>query len=292
MFIPVILFYNEKFVKLKEFLGEYTDALYYSIHLRLLKYQIYFKFCEYIYKAAFIFFDVFAGTDGATWNPFKCCNSYSRRILQSLYCGMAKILLLIFVFIFVLAEIILTKGRMHLSLYILFVYPLIISFFTNFQKFGNTEFIFDVCVSDYRNQNFTNPRYPRKFWTYMQDPEEYFGFLYEMPSQLYDAMMKTLCLEMALLEASYIFWKQNTKNRCWGLRYVHDVKKETDSGTYYIPGYMKYTGEAKPWSFRLAVQYKKNYGVRWYHATRCLRYPSSSFSLPEKLHLSFISKCK
>lgn len=279
MILPLFFFCMHQIKNLKEFLWEYTRALYYSLHLKLLKYQIYFKFAENLYKIFFVFHDVFAGNHGATWNIFKRWNTFTQKIFSSLYFGKGRITFLFFISTFVLGEIFITHGKLYISLYVLFFSPLILSFFTNLVAYGDTNFVLDVCISDYRNQNFLKPRYPRVFWTYMQDPEEYFGFTYQMSPRLYEAMMKTLLLEITLKNASDVFYRQNILDRAWGIRHVNRTKIKTNVGDYTLPGYFKYMGEPKSWSFRVAAKYKKYKGVRWFHTTSVLNYP-----LPDTLH--------
>ena len=279
MFLPLIVAYSYKMKLLRDFLWEYTAALSYRLHLSFLQYQIYFKFCEYFYKAFFIFHDIFGGNSGATWNHCKRWDSFIQNIFSFLYFRAGKIVFFCFVFFVILCEIILSHGKLHLSLYLLFFSPLILSFFYHFKTYGERNFVLDVCISDYKCQNFFKLKYPRKFWIFMQSLEKYFGFVYKVSPQCYKNMMETLALEMAKKKASDIFYSKEILDRSWGIRYIKTIYIKTNTSDYTIPGYYKYFGNIKPWSFRLAAKYKKYNGVRWFHSTPRLQYP-----LPENIH--------
>ena len=281
-FFPLILswfiFFKEKISNLKQFFWEYTEALFYGLHLKFLKYFIYFKFCEYIYKTFFIFHDIFAGNPGATWNHYRHYYPFYRNIYSHLYFGFGRIYFIIIFFSLIVLEIIINEGKIYYGLYLLFILPIILSLFNAFFRFGESEFILDVCKADYLSLNFLNPRYPRKFWTYMQTPELYFGFAYAMSSQSFENMTKLLTSNLILIKISKKFYNLDSLDRVWGLRYISGSKKKIGTSNY-VKGYYTYAGNAKPWCMRLAASYKKYEGVRWFHTTSVLLYP-----LPEKIH--------
>lgn len=283
--LPLILswsiFFKEKISNLRQFFWEYTAALCYGLHLKLLKYFIYFKLCEYIYKIFFIFHDIFSGNPGATWNHYRHYYPFYRKIYSHLYFGFGRIYLIIIFFSLIILEIIINKGKIYYGLYLLFILPIVLVISNSFFRFGESEFIFDVCKADYLSLNFVNPRYPRKFWTYMQAPELSFGFAYPMSQKLYDIMVKTLAFNLTLIKNSKKYYSLPPLDRTWGLRYtpgyLESGKKIGTSN--YVRGYYTYTGHPKRWCIRLAASYKKYEGVRWFHTTTPLRNP-----LPEKIH--------
>ena len=69
---------------------------------------------------------------------------------------------------------------MYYGLYLLFILPVMLAISNTFFRLGESNFIFNVCKANYLALNFVNPRYPRRFWIYMQAPELYFGFVYPM----------------------------------------------------------------------------------------------------------------
>lgn len=284
-FLPIIISLCENIIKkiknIKEYLWVYTGALFYGCHLKLLVYNKYFKLYVYIYKSVFIFHDIFAGNPGATWDCYKHYHPFYRKILAHLYFGYARIYFLIIIFSLIGVEIIITNGTIHYGLYLLFIAPIILSIFRFFiNSILGSQLILDVCIADYRSQNFTHPRYPRKFWVYMQAPKEYFGIVYPMSPILHTAVCNMLALNLAIIEHSRKFYNTDILYRSWGLRHIPGkIIKHAGAHTYFIPGYIKYSGDPKPWGFRLAAKYKKSHGVRWYHSSPMLYYP-----LPERIH--------
>jgi hypothetical protein len=265
-----ILFCNQ----LRIILWDHTASLSYSIHLRLLRYYIYFRLCELIYKGHFVYHDVLSGCTGATTWDLKNTSFY-RQWLSYIYYH--PILITISVFFIVLIELFVFKGKLYYSLYILFFYPLIFSLFRCFSAFGFSDLILDVCLSDYVALNFTNPRYKSQFWLYISSPTFWFGFEHQYSPDLLDVLNRTILLESIARKYSTRF-RMNILYRIWGRRYITMKEKPYSSSIS--------TGYPKRWGIRLAGHYSYLKGVRWFHSNRVLYAP-----LPDKLHpLTLISQ--
>lgn len=111
----------------------------------ILTYYLYLRICGLIYKCHFVYHDVLSGA--TTWDLKN--TSFYRRWISYIYYH--PIFITFSIFSIVLIELFIFKGKLYYSLYILFFYPLIFSAFRCF-----SDFILDVCLCDYINQNFTN----------------------------------------------------------------------------------------------------------------------------------------
>lgn len=76
-------------------------------------------------------------------------------------------------FSIIFIELLATK-RLHYSIYILFIYPIIQCILTLFFILGTSHFIFDVCFSDYLNERWESPHYPIIFWDLFEDSAHWY----------------------------------------------------------------------------------------------------------------------
>jgi hypothetical protein len=135
----------------------------YSIHIKLLYYNLYFKLLERIFKSSHRVFFLFS-------EKIHVLLRFSRFI---------PILLVVFM----LLELLFTS-TLYYSNYLLFYYPLIYGFIFCITCILKSDFTYDCCFSDYLHQNFSKPQYPRLFWTFFPHADEFYGFFYQFsPSE-------------------------------------------------------------------------------------------------------------
>jgi hypothetical protein len=246
----------------------YTSSLLYSIHIPLLQYYDYFRLCELVYKALFLYHDIVSGSVGATTWDLKSA-SWFRKIISYVYYH-PYILTIIFFFSLVL-EVFLSGGLLYYGVYSLFIYPFVYSLFRCFHMFYCTRFIQDVCMSDYIALNFNHPRYYHRFWFYLPRAEYYFGFEYTYPPDLLDVIRKTCALE----EIAYTHstkYSDDLTNRVWGHKHTLDYSKTI------------MTGLPRKWPVRIAAFYWNKKRVRWYHTSTVLYSPISEKIHPLTIH--------
>jgi hypothetical protein len=80
-----------------------------------------------------------------------------------------------------------------------------------FHQFGYSDFIRDVCLSDYIHWNFDNPRYYAKYW---------YGFEYTYPPDLLDLLENLFLEEIAY--ARFVKFSDKLTNRVWGYKRTFD----------------------------------------------------------------------
>ena len=250
-------------------LWSYTEAMLYKFHIKALQYYIYFRLCELIYKGLFVYFDIISGNSGASIRYLKDCGIIRRTISYMFY--RPYILHLIFV-LSLLLELVLTKGELHYGVYSLFLYPFILGLIHCLHQFGYSNFIRDVCMSDYCALNFTKPRYYNRFWFYLPRAEHYFGFEYTYPEDLKDVIQRTVTLEesFSLKKNKQL---NDLRNRLWGRRHIFNIEalKSGRPRSEYSKNII--TGLPHRWSIRIAGFYHDTYKIRWYHTTKVLYNP-------------------
>lgn len=132
-----------------------------SIHIKLLRYYLYFKFMELFYKICFIWF-TFIINENIIY--VKRNFRFFRKILHYAYIKAWYINIIIFIII--LLEIYYRDFHIYYSLYLLFYFFLLKNVFHVINKIALSHWAFDCCVSDYLNLNLENPKYPSCFWSY------------------------------------------------------------------------------------------------------------------------------
>jgi hypothetical protein len=260
------------FKQLRIYLWEYTSSLLYSFHLKALQFYDYFRLCEIIYKAHFLYFDVFSGSIGATTWEIKNA-PYYRQILSFIFYR-SYILHIIF-FLSIVIELYFTNGILYYGIYTIFIYPFIFSLFRCFTLFGCTQFIKDVCMSDYIYHNFTNPRYSLNFWFYLHNPIFWYGFEQKFHPDLVDVLGRTMLVNydryINVTKRSNPLFK-----KVWSRKFVFDkvaFNSKLPGATF--KNYSKYTitGNPHKWSLRIAARYWDTNNVRWFHSSTVLNYP-------------------
>lgn len=228
-------------LRLRSYLWNQLSSLLYSIHIHLLKYYIYFKLMEYIYKMCFLFFSVF------TLNMKKKITWLKKLINFFYYHPQFSVIGL---FIFILLEIFLTN-KVYFSIYFIFIYALIYSFFSLCFTFLKTDFVFDCCLSDYISQRemFQNPRYPIRFWFYFQDAEYYFGYEYKFTEE----QLNKIQIEIKKHKSQWLIRKKVSS-----IIHQSQLKKRIFMRTN------------SPFCLRLAVCYLQMNQVRWVHTERII----------------------
>lgn len=193
--------------------------------------------------------------------------SKMRKNLQQLY--FYPSIILIICFIISLSELIVFK-KVSYGFYFLFYGPLIVSLLNFFKMYGETSFVIDVCKSDYLLMHFENPHYPKSFWIVMENPKSLLGFeisLTENDSTQYSHRGQQVILRMSKWDSQY---------RLKLLLRVSGIAFNKSNRSYnIIKNHFKY-----PLKTRLKAAYFKDIGVRWFHTTRILYYPSPKNATP------------
>ena len=96
------------------------------------------------------------------------------------------------------------------------------------------------------------------------------------------------------VKASDIFYYKEILDRSWGIRYIKSVYIKTNTSDYTIPGYYKYFGNIKPWSFRLAAKKKFPSPSKLYSAydTNKILLPENDTNLVETLESNLVMRFK
>jgi len=218
-----------KMLSFRFWLWSEVSKLLYVMHLYFLRFKIYFYIFEKLYKLAFI-----CGTY-VSLNPYVYPNKKKypkfRYWLRALY--YKPYIVILFIFICVMFEIIITKGNIHYTLYLLFIYPILYFLQYSSSYLFTMPFINDVCRADYFACNWENPRYPAEFWVFFKDPSERYNF-------------------------NWNFSQQEKK-------YISNLAAKYNSKKYsYIP-MLPIRIQSKSFCMRLKGTYKAYNGVRWVH---------------------------
>ena len=161
-----------KLVDIKEYLWEHTYLLLHSIHLRLLQNNIYFNLLELFYKLSYIWYSVII-SDIIIYGE----KSKEKRFFKLLYLLYTHSYLFhLFFLVVILIELILSKGILFYSVYLMFWYPILFFFFHSLNSFSNYPWSFAVDASDYLHGKFKNPRYPVHFWKNFSIDDYRFNF--------------------------------------------------------------------------------------------------------------------
>jgi len=230
IFIILILSINN----LRNFLWLQFIGIMYSIHLILLQFNMYFKFCSFLFKGIYVIDYYIGAKNPKIWSFLK---NYSLILkLRDVLYFIPQIYTFL-IFFFILCEILIFK-QLSYSYYLLFFYPLIYGFIVIFSSFGKSNFISDTCFSDYIYCNWGNPRYPIIFWENFFNANEIYGFSYKFND----------------LQINYLITL--AKRNSWSLR------KKT-SRLYHN---LLLTEKVKHKSncLKIKAQYKNWHGVRFY----------------------------
>ena len=236
--ILIIIFFMSK---MRQYLWYECSTLLYSIHIYLLHYYFYFKFMELLYKTSFFF------TCILTLNiTYKNKITKLQRITNYLYYHPKWITFIVLSFI--LFETIFTK-KLYYGVYIIFIYTSIYKIISCFFAYGQLDFVFDCCYSDYcflTDKNLTL-RYPQRFWTYFQDAEHYYGFQYDYTQKQWDILKK----EMEKPKAQWILRKKVSQDIHQDYLNLRIFKRSNSN-----------------FNLRMAAYYLHLNRVRWTHTER------------------------
>ena len=202
----------------------------YIFHLSLLKYSFYFHICEYLYKYSFIFGNYIIMSS----DIYPKINAYSkwRHTLRYLYFKPQLMFYAILVSLF--AELLIFKGKLHYSLFIIFIY-LIGRMFVKFSLlFFKKDFIDDVCVVDYLNKKWYSPRYPSYFW-----------YNFEEHSQLHE-------------------WSFDPEE----LKVIEALRRKNSIKVYKYRPTLLTRVQGFGYIYRVKAAYRTYTGVRWFHTRR------------------------
>jgi hypothetical protein len=245
-------------------LWSYTTSICYSIHIKMLKYHGYFFVTEKLFKLHYLYYDIISLNPGGTTFDYHNVTSKTRKLISYIYFH-PFVLTLIF-FSSLLIELVVSKGVLYYGLYTLFYYPLIFGIMRCFNLFSSTQFIKDVCMSDYINLRVINPRYNSNFWRYFTDPEFYYGFVHDLLPETYFRLNQICTLEN---KKSTTFERHRSKllYRVWGCKYVVSVGDFPRTISFVT------ISKTHKWSIRVAGAYLKRYNARWFHTSLPLYAP-------------------
>jgi len=248
--------------ELRETFWSITAFKLYYYHLILLQFDTYFYIAEKLYKFYFLLFDIFVDGCGATFCNRKKDAPIMLKLTRNLY-YFPWILTLCFIS-FIFLELILTLGNLHYSIYLLFIYPLFMGILRCFTAFGYSDFVNDVCMSDYvyHRYVYSEPRYFKAFCTRLGNPEYYYGF----KETTIDAELITKILSPNKMKPQN--YRGSLFFRIHGMRLTKN--KNTTSG---YPSQIIIFGKPKRFPIRLAGTYYSRKHVRWFSTTRVLYSP-------------------
>jgi hypothetical protein len=275
LFFGVILIIN----RLRNLLWNSMSILLASIHIYLLEYNLYFQITEYLYRVHYLIFSIFTINNEVYMT--KNVNLKPKKIQRfTSYLWFHPYWFSIFIIIFCFLELVVTY-KISFSYYLLFFGPIILSICGGFNTFGCTNFVQDVCLSDYLRFNFESPRYPPHFWTYLSAPDIFFGITLPISEEIYNKYVSVAQTSRKIYEKYYSF------SYCNKLLYRVSGYKSTynlSSGTYtYTFGYI-----TRPWYTRFKAE-ARSLGFRWFHSSNTLLGPSNKLH-PILFNLNFLEK--
>lgn len=262
------------FSEIRKYLITNTTYFFYLYHLKFLQNKWYQKYTENLFKITQIFFDIFVDQIGATHLPRQNKPLYFK-ITSFIYYN--TYVLDIMIFSSILIELLLRNGYLYFSIYTLFFYPLIRIFIHLFNEFGTMTYTKDVCFSDYLYLN-KKPRYPAFYYYCLKNPILWFDT--QLQSNDHDSLISSNLVEQKVEQ-----YRTSTKRSAKVFYRTCGLTQIEKNNTLEF----KYIGQQKKWSTRLVAYYKKNYHVRWYHASTVLYAPYQTSS---KIHpiAVFLSK--
>lgn len=201
-------------------------------HLILLKYTFHFYMSAYLYKFSFIVGnfiiispDIYPTTKTySKWRTFFCYLYFRPNIM------------IYFIFFEFLLEFIISKGKLHYGLYLIFIFFIGRIFIKLSLLFFQKDFVDTVCMVDYLNKNWETPRYPSYFWSKFENHSQLHKWSFN-PEEL--ERIETL---KNIYTVKIYKYRPTLLTRVQGLGYIYRVKA----------AYRTYTG------------------VRWVHTGRSI----------------------
>ena len=222
-------------LKIKSHLWHITCLTLELIHIRLLKYNFYFIFMEKVYKISYIWISY------VNHHPnlyIKYPRNTLRKILH--FCYKKPYIFSLFIFLFFIIEILITKGIMYYTLYLTFIFlnlRLIIVFFNTFASYSWEK---SCCIADYYHLKWDKPHYPKRFWLWFYTIRKQFNNKPEISITVQQMIDKNIKL---------IEHKRISENKI--------TLKMT----------RKFQRIDSPFCIRLKVAYYKWSHIRWTHTT-------------------------
>jgi len=155
-----------KILDLRQWLWKEFVILVTLINIFLLKFNVYFKIMDSLYKISYIWISYFIH------DPIiypKWPRSYFRNILFRIY--RYPIILYVMIAFCCISEIFYFNWKFFYMLYFIMILLLLrpfIYFLNHFNGFEN-EWVQACCYADYINNYWNNPRYPERFWLSFYD---------------------------------------------------------------------------------------------------------------------------
>lgn len=228
--------------KIRNYFWEECLKVLKGLHIMLLRYNIYFKLMEILYKICFIIFTYIINHPQIY---IKTSKSSLRIFLHRLYLN--KFPVYVFLFFVFFLEFILNNYKIKYTFYLLFIYIIINLIMYVITTFAQVNWADDCCLADYISYNWFNCKYPQNFWVMF--PELYQSFALPLINQKdYDLIENHRKQISKMVKARYRFQ------------------------THLLNNYM-----TKPYNYRLKASYMRWTQVRWTH-TRIIHKATSFFA--------------
>ena len=266
-FILFLFFFGILIInRLRNFLWDSLAILLVSIHIELLAYIVYFKITKYLYRLHYLIFSIFTIKNGLYMT--KNINLKPKKIQRfTSYLWFHPYWFSIIIVIFCFLELVVTY-KISFSYYLLFFGPIILSICGGFNAFGCTNFVQDVCLSDYLRLNFESPRYPQNFWCYLSAPDIFFGITLPISEDIYNKYLSIAQSYRKIYEKYYSFsYCNKLLDRVSGYKSTYNLSNRTFIYTF---GYI-----TRPWYTRFKANARSTMGFRWFHSSKILLGPSN-----------------
>ena len=261
---------------IRKILWNYTDSLAFSLHLWFLQYYDYYFICKIIHKVHFLIYDLVFNYPGAYYRQFNESDSLPLIIkLTKVFRYLCSHIIILhsIMIMGIIFEIIISKGVLYYSIYIIFVYPFSLAVMRFFSIIGGQDLVLNMCLSDYVNYNFVKPRYYLKFWFYSKNPQIWYGIQHVLPESLLLTYNNKMNFEGTNYKKFIHFHNKLPY-------YIHGYKRNKNYNQIFPKIYGIRIGNPKSYGIRIAACYKSQYGVRWYHTTRPLLMPQKNLLHP------------
>jgi len=160
-----------KLLDLRLWLWEEFISLITFLHISLLKYNLYFKIMEILYKLSYIWISYFI-YDSYIYKKWP--QSHFRWVMYKIYSFPILYFVLLAIICFV--ELIYFNGTLYYTLYVILISLMLrpIAYFLSHFNGPENTWIQSCCYSDYLENRWDKPRYPDKFWLSFNDLRQHF----------------------------------------------------------------------------------------------------------------------
>jgi len=149
----------KRVIMLKNFIWDQTTIVLELIHIKLLKYNTYFKVMLTVYKLSFLLIS-YINHHPNIYKKYP--RSSYRKLVHYLY--KKPFVIPIFLAISCLSELIITKGQLHFNLYLIFIYLILRLIISSLLEFSSYPWEKVCCIADYSLLKWDQPRYSQRFW--------------------------------------------------------------------------------------------------------------------------------